>query len=194
MQKSDWLGIFCITFWLVTFFTLTLFLNFHYLVWFSNHTFLILGIALLLKNRWLLCTQLCLGAIPELTWSTDYLFRAITGNSLWGFTNYMFTSAGGFNLVHFYSLSHLLFVPLTLLGLWMLSGSVVRAYLGSLAHMLVLWPLSFLFGSDYNLNCVYYDCGIFTWLPAYQLTWPLVIIANVMLVYGVVLFASKKIS
>ena len=191
MQKSDWLGWACIGLWCLTFVSLVLFLKLQYLVWLSNHTFLILGIALLTKNRWLVYAEFCLGAISELVWSADYLFTIITRKELWGLTTYMFTQSGGFNWVHLYSISHLLFVPAALLGLVLLKGTITRAYLGSFAHMAVLWPLSFLFGSDLNLNCVFYDCKVLPFLPWYQVMWPVVIAMQAVLIYMLVRLVKK---
>jgi len=167
---------------------LTFFLwgNPQYFVWFSNHTFIILGLALLFRSPFWAFAELCLGALPELIWSADFLYTFFTGSQLWGFTSYMFTDSG-FNWLHLYSLQHIVFVPAALYSMYLLGGPVKKAWIGSIFHGTAMWAASFAFTSDYNINCVYYTC-LFD-LPFYRIAWPLLIVLHVFVVY----FIVKKI-
>jgi len=151
-----------------------------YNFWFSNHTFIILGIALLLKSKFWVMAELCLGTIPELYWSTDFLFRIITGKFLFGTTEYMFKN-NAFNIAHIYSLQHLLFVPLGLLALHWLGGPAKKAWIGSIGHASILLIISKFF-PEYNINCTIHSC-IPIKIPYYQIIWPIIIVLNIMLMY-----------
>lgn len=191
MQKRVLFG------WLFLIIGITPFLTFltferpEYIVWFSNHTFIILGLALLLKSPFWAFAQLCLGAIPELIWSFDFVFRLLTGAQLWGITEYMFKN-GAFDWLHLYSLQHIFFVPAALYAMYLLGGPVRNAWLGSIGQGIVMWGLSFAFSPDLNINCVYYKC-LFD-LPLYRITWPALILLHVILVYWVtrMLWKEKK--
>jgi len=159
-----------------------------YIFWFSNHTFIILGLALLFRSPFWAFAELCLGALPELLWSVDFLSRVFTGSHVWGFTSYMFKN-GAFDWLHLYSFQHILFIPAALYAMYLLKGPVRRAWLGSIAHGAVIWGFSIAF-YDFNINCVYYKC-IFD-LPFYKLAWPALMLLHVFLVYFVVLKLYKK--
>ena len=162
----------------------------HYIVWFSNHTFIILGLALLFRSQFWVFAELCLGAIPELTWSIDFLSRVFTGEHVWGFTSYMFKN-GVFDWLHIYSFQHLLFVPAALYAMHLLGGPKRGAWIGSIIHGAIMWKASFMFSSEFNLNCVYYKC-LFD-LPNYQSSWPILILIHILVIYLLVaLFWRKK--
>lgn len=171
--------------------TFLLFTRAEYVFWFSNHTFVVLGLAVLFRSRFWVLAELCIGLIPESMWSVDFLARLFTGEHVFGFTSYMFKN-GAFDWLHLYSLQHILFVPAALYALYVLGGPEKGAWAGSLYHMIILWPLSFAFGTEFNLNCVFHDCGVFGFLPHYQFTWPLLIITNVLVAYGLVTWFWKK--
>lgn len=192
MEKRDVLGWVLVALGVLSLATHFLLGNPRHAVWFSNHTFLVMGVAVLLRSRFWVFAELCIGFIPELVWSADYVYRLFTGEFLWNLTNYMFVEGGGFNWLHLYSLSHLLFVPAGLLALFVLGGPVRQAYLGSFVHLVILWPLSMAFGTEYNLNCVFHHCQVLEFLPQYQILWPVTMVVHVFLVYWVVWLLWKK--
>lgn len=189
MQKRVLFGWILLIIGIMPFLTFLTFGRPQYAAWFSNHTFIILGLALLLKSPFWAFAQLCIGAIPELVWSADFLARAFTGSHIWGFTSYMFKN-GTFDLLHLYSLQHILFVPAALYAIYLLKGPVKQAWLGSLAHLAILWGISYRFPFDFNINCVNYKC-IFD-LPFYQISWPLLMIALVFAVYFTTMLVWNK--
>jgi len=191
MEKADVLGWSMIIIGLLPIVTFLFFSRPEYVVWFSNHTFLVLGLAVLFRSRFWVLAELCIGFVPETTWSIDFLWQLVTGEPIWGMTSYMFKN-GAFDWFHLYSLQHILFVPLGLYALYMIGGPVKRAYWGSFAHFALVWPTSFAIGSDLNINCVFYACQILTFLPYYPITWPMVMVTHVLVVYGVLLWVWKS--
>jgi hypothetical protein len=189
MQKRELFGWLFLVVGIMPFLTFLTFDRPQYFVWFSNHTFIILGLALLLRSPFWAFAQLCLGAIPEVVWSFDFLWQFFTGVSPLGITTYMFKN-GAFDLLHLYSLQHILFVPAALYSVYLLGGPVRQAWLGSVAQGAAMWGLSFGFGSDLNINCVYYKCTF--GLPFYQIAWPLLILLHVFLAYFVTISFWKK--
>ena len=189
MEKREWLGWALVILGITPILTFLIFSRPQYVVWFSNYTFVILGIALLLRSPFWVFAQLCLGLIPELVWSWDFLVNLFSGSSPLGITSYMFKN-GAFDWLHLYSLQHLLFVPVGIYALYLLGGPVRQAWLGSLAQGIVMWGFSLPFGPDFNINCVYYKCTFD--LPFYQFMWPLLIFLHVLLVYSVFIIFWKK--
>lgn len=181
MKQSDILGIIFLFLGITPLLSFLLFSRAEYVFWFSNHAFLILGIAMLFQSRFWIFAELCLGFVPELLWSIDYLFRLISGKFLWGFTNYMFTDAGAFNWFHLYSLQHLLFVPASIYALYILGGPVKKAWAGSFLHMAVLWIISWILPAELNVNCVREYCA---WnVPCYPLVWPVAVVVWILVTY-----------
>lgn len=191
MQKRIWVGIVLLVIGLLPFSTFIFSGNVQYAVWFSNHTFIILGLAVLINSRFWVLAEFCLGAIPELVWSVDFLWQVFTGVSPFGLTEYMF-EGGAFNVLHLYSLQHILFVPACVYSLYILKGFVSFAFIGSIVHGIAIWIWSFLFSPEYNLNCVYYPCTFS--LPYYRFAWPLLVIVQIVLIYLLcVLFLKKRL-
>lgn len=155
--------------------------NAQYFLWFSNHTFLIMGIAVFFSSRWWVMAELSFGLIPEAVWCVDYFAKIFTGNYIWGFTDYMFNSNGGFVWQHAYSLSHVLFIPAALFAMYALKGRINFAWVGSLIHGLAIYGISFLL-PVYNLNCVYSSC-LPVELPFYFVSYPLIMAAMIVMTF-----------
>jgi len=189
MEKRVLFGWIFLILGITPFLTFIVFSNPHYAAWFSNHTFIILGLALLFRSPFWAFAELCLGAIPELIWSIDFLTKLLTGNHLWGTTSYMFKN-GGFDWLHLYSLQHILFIPAAIYAIYLLKGPVKQAWLGSITHGAAMWGVSFGFSPEFNINCVYYKCVLD--FPFYQISWPLLMLVHIFLVYGLVMFFWKK--
>lgn len=168
-KKRVWVGALALFIGLTPIITFLFALKPHYIVWFSNHTFIIIGLALLFRSPFWLFAEMCIGFIPEAIWSIDFISRVLINRHVWDFTSYMFTETGAFRWVHLYSLQHLLFVPFCIYGLILLGGPVKSAWKGSFIHISIIWALSFLFEAKLNLNCVISDCGVIN-LPYYPFT------------------------
>lgn len=183
MEKRVLTGWLLIAIGLTPVLTFLLFSRWEYIAWFSNHAFIIMGVALLLRSPFWLFAELCLGAVSESAWTLDFLWRVFTGEHLWGLTEYMFKN-GGFDWLHLYSLQHILFVPAAVYALYLLGGPVKRAWLGSFAHGLVIIGVSYNLATELNLNCVFYACAFD--MPFYAITWPLLQAAMSLGVYAIV--------
>ncbi len=158
--------------------------------WFSNHTFIIIGFALLFANPFWVFAEFCIGVIPELVWSIDFIFQLIAHKPFLGITDYMFTGTD-FNWIQLYSIQHILFIPCTLYALHILGGPVRNAWIGSLVHQLFLAISGYLNSYDLNINCAYHTCAIA--IPWHMITWPILMIVHLIAVYNLTWWGWKKI-
>ena len=72
-------------------------------LWFSYVAFFLIGIGLLTRNSYLIASQLNIILIPYIIWNIDFFYILLTGNSLWGITNYFFTSFCYFYWFYFFN-------------------------------------------------------------------------------------------
>ena len=61
------------------------------LVWFCNHTSLILVIAFLFRSSFWITAEVSIGLIPQMLFSIDFLGKLIFNKFPFGFTDYMFS-------------------------------------------------------------------------------------------------------
>ncbi len=145
-----------------------------YVFWLSNHVPLIIGIAILTRNSFLLAAEMSLLFIGELGWVLDFISKLLFGFYIFGSTEYMFNPAYPATL-YWASMEHLIILPAGILALFLLKKAEKNAWVLSLAHGTIILIISFLFGSAYNLNCAYKSC--ITWLPTfdfYSAVWPII--------------------
>ena len=62
------------------------------ILWFSYIGLIVLAIGCFKRDGSLIASQLCILIIPYIIWNIDFFYILLTGNSLWGITNYFFTS------------------------------------------------------------------------------------------------------
>jgi len=144
-----------------------------YIFWLSNHAPLIIGIAILTRNYLLLTAEIALIFVGELGWSLDFLSKLLFDFYLFGSTEYLFSPSYPTTL-YWASMEHLIILPVGIVALFLLKKAE-NAWKLSLAHGLVVLFISFLFGSQYNLNCIYNSC--ISWLPTfnfYSIIWPII--------------------
>lgn len=144
------------------------------LVWFCNHTAIILGLAFLFRSSFWVMAELSIGFIPQLLWTIDFLSKLIFNKFVFGFTDYMFLPDYN-QALYILSWNHVFMLPLALVGLYLLKNPVKDAWKGSLLHGILLIPLSYWIGSlvGTSLNCVQKSCIFF--IPTsllYQVLWP----------------------
>ena len=88
---------------------------------------------------------------------SDFLFRLITGNVLFGFTSYMFT--GGFEIGKIISLQHLFVVPLGIFALYKVKTVHFNFWKIALVQVFLMFiPIYFLTNRLDNINCVFSEC------------------------------------
>jgi hypothetical protein len=153
--------------------------NYVHFAWFSSHVIILLGVAILLRSRFLLTAELCIALIPETLWSIDFLWKLFLNKYFIGITQYMFEQK--FNFVILINLEHLLIVPLGLVALRYLCMDK-NGWRGSLIHVLVLLVVGFIAGPTYNINCVFKSCiPIFENLGNYTILWPIIVFTMIFL-------------
>lgn len=152
----------------------------NFIIWFCNHTVIILGLAFLFRSRFWITAELSIALIPQVFWSMDFLSKLLFNKYIFGFTSYMFSP--DYNpLLYYLSLDHLIITPIALIGLWYL-GKPVWAWEGSLLHGVLLMIPSYIFANGDNLNCMWKSCVPF--IPTttlYPILWPLIFVFLVIL-------------
>ena len=132
-----------------------------HLFWLCNHIPLIIGIAILFRNPFILAAEISLLLFGSLNWSLDFLSKLIFDKYLLGSTSYIFVAMSADSGISI--LSHLSILPLALLALFLIRKPKPTAWKGSIIHMTALIPASLYFGKFYNLNCFMKPC--ISWLP-----------------------------
>ncbi len=151
--------------------------NYAHFIWFSGHVTILLGVSILLRNRFVVTAELCIALIPETFWSIDFLGKVFFNKYILGVTQYIFEQK--FNLVTLLNLQHLLIVPLGLVALWYIRMDK-NGWKGSLVHMSALWVLGFAAGQSYNINCVFRSCmPSLENLSSYMVLWPVMVLTMI---------------
>ena len=142
-------------------FTYTLFFESPYeLLWFSNGISILLGLALVFRNRLFMGAMLITSTV-EVPRIIDFFSRLIFGAGVFGnATEYMFKDFG-FRSINFYmELDHIIVVPIALYGAYKI-GVHKKSYLISSTHAILLNILTFFIAPpSKNINCIYYLCSM----------------------------------
>ncbi len=175
----NFLGILFLTAGIIRFIILIFTANWRHFFWLSNHVLLLLGIGVLMRNRFLVTAELCIALVPETLWTLDFLSKILFDKYLFGVTKYVFEQ--GLNFLTLSALQHLLIVPLGIIALWFL-GVSDKAWKYSFIHASLLWPAGFLAGQEYNLNCIFRYCIVyFENLENYMIAWPVIVLIMIIL-------------
>jgi hypothetical protein len=135
-----------------------------YFFWLCNHVPLFIGITIFFRSSFWLTAEISLLFIGSLNWSLDFLSKLIFDKYLLGSTAYIFAGISAQSATSI--LLHLSTLPLALLAFFIIHEKNKTAWKGSLLHMLILIPISFYFGLEYNLNCVLKSCV--DWIPTFS--------------------------
>jgi len=133
-------------------------------LWFSNIAFILTVTGMWLHSRLLVSMQALAVTLPETGWILGFLWQSLTGNSLFGLTDYMFDSEIPL-FIRGLSLYHLWLPPLIIFSVFRL-GYDKRAFrFQAFIGVLVLLS-SYLFTSqDANINWVHVvEKESITWL------------------------------
>lgn len=151
--------------------------NYAHFIWFSGHVIILLGVSILLRNRFIVTAELCIALIPETFWSIDFLGKVFFDKYILGVTNYMFEQK--FNFAILLNMQHLLIVPFGLIALWYMHMDK-NGWKGSLIHVSSLWVLGFAAGQSYNINCVFRSCmPSLESLRNYMMLWPIMVLTMI---------------
>jgi hypothetical protein len=176
VQKIRFLGWFFLVLGIVSVFWHVLIQDWRYAVWFCNHAMIVVGLAVLNKNKFWLTAMLNWAVIPVSLWMIDFLSKLLFGMYLFRITEYMFVEGWWRHLLGF---QHLFTVPLMLYTLYLLGKPVKNAWLGTTLHGSILWIIAYFFITpDYNVNCAHETCvpAIIPGFAAYPYVWPFIAI------------------
>ncbi|MDQ5957865.1 MAG: hypothetical protein QG665_197 [Patescibacteria group bacterium] len=140
--------------------------------WFCYIALVLFGLGGILCSPTLVVSQLQIIFLPVLIWLGDFLFVLSPKNSLWGISDYFFTTLTP--LARLISLEHFFIIPLGLILLSLLPkpkfvwSIVISATQTVLTFLLILF---FTKPTD-NANCVFSSCAsVVPDGPLYQLYW-----------------------
>ena len=157
------------------------------LLWFSNHAPLIIGLALLYRNKFWLTVEVILGFVPELVWIIDFIYSLIYSVPFFGVISYLSLQSPMHYII---SLQHLMVIPLAVICLWKM-GIHKDAFSGAFAQIAVLWAASYLVGFSSNTNCVFKACLPILMYPAYFMFYPFLIVGITWVTYRLLLYDLK---
>jgi hypothetical protein len=170
------IGIVLIIFSLIRFYFLyTEGISFH-IFWLCNHIPLIMGLAILFRNSFVLTAEFSLGFAGMSIWVLDFFYYQFSGFS--------FTGNGEFFSVGFYIITafvlHVLTLPLAFWAILLINKQEKKAFIGSMAHFIILIPIIAYFGAERNLNCFFKSCLNF--MPTFKL-YPLFLLIAYSLIF-----------
>ena len=141
------------------------------ILWFSYVAFFLIGIGLLTRSSYLIASQLNIVFIPYIIWNIDFFYVLITGNSLWGITNYFFTARQ--TLAQLISLQHLFTIPVSLIAIYLIKLKRKDFWKFSAIQVTLFFFLVRIFSSlERNVNCVFENCIPFQIIPGpYVFSW-----------------------
>src|SRR3990172_11834795 len=130
---------------------------FAFVLWFSYAVLIFTGIGILTRNSYLIASQIAILGIPYIFWSIDFLYLIITGNSLWGLTDYIFKDISA--LANVISIQHLFNIPLSLFSIWIIKLKRDDFWKFSFGQITFLFVIGRLFTpQEMNINCVFSSC------------------------------------
>jgi len=139
------------------------------ILWLCYIGVILIGIGFLMKNYLLVLSQLNILAIPLLFWNIDFYSILLTGNSLFGITEYFFIS--GPLIGKIISSQHLFTIPLAIYTIYLIKIKS-NAWLISFFQITIVFFITRLISSpDQNINCVFKSCMNIQFTGFYPLIW-----------------------
>lgn len=125
-------------------------------LWFSDIALIVTVPALWLESSLLTSVILACVLLPEIVWNGAFFARLVTGNRVFGLTDYMFDATKPRYLRAISLIFHVL-LPLQLVWMACVLGYDSRALIAATALAWIVLPLSYRFGDSKveNLNWVY---------------------------------------
>jgi len=143
------------------------------ILWMCYVSTFLIGIGILKRKSDLIFAQIYILTIPLLIWNIDFFSNLFTGNSIFGITNYFFTSYHN-PLSKMFSLQHLFTIPASLYSIYLLKEkpsnknlkiSIIQISFIYLATRILTTP-------NENTNCVFKSCVSFlSSTEIYPLAW-----------------------
>jgi hypothetical protein len=132
--------------------------NYSQILWFCYIGLLLIGIGILLRNSWIITSQLNILILPLIFWNIDFFYRLIARVPLWGITNYFFLPETNI-FSKIITLQHLFTIPLSLYCLYIIKIKRKDSWKLSLLEVGLIFLAVRLFTSRVlNINCVFKSC------------------------------------
>jgi len=136
---------------------------------------ILIGVGILMRNSFIIMSQVYILAIPLLVWNIDFLYQLIFGGPLWGITDYFFFDFS-FTVDKLITLQHIFTIPLSIYAASLIGLKRKDAWKLSFAQIILVYIVVVLISPpELNVNCVFDPCiNISLGLP-YGVTWFLII-------------------
>lgn len=160
------IGFFILAIGIIATINSTIIYGFQSTLWFCYIGLTILGLAIILKNPFLIVGQLNVLCIPLIIWTIDFFYLAFSNSPLWGITNYFFQPGPAISKL--ITLQHIFTVPLVVLALFILKTELKQekldkikySWIFSFAEIFILFfTTKILTNPQLNINCVFKFCG-----------------------------------
>tara|TARA_Y100000296_G_C5171034_1_gene257284 strand:+ start:100 stop:711 length:612 start_codon:yes stop_codon:yes gene_type:complete len=165
-------------------------------LWFSYTALFLIGIGILTRNSYLIASQINIILIPYIVWNIDFFYILITSESLWGITNYFFTSRP--ILSQIITLQHLFIIPVSLISLYFIKLKRNDFWKLSFIEIIIFFLLIKIINPAENINCIFESCLPFqiTFMP-YTITWflsyiTIIFLTNIFLVKSSLFTKNEK--
>ena len=164
-------------------------------LWFSYFAIFLIGIGILTKKSDLIMIQVNIIAIPLIFWNSDFFYQLITGNSLWGITDYFFIIGFMNSLGNYITLEHIYIIPVAIAFIYLLGISRKDLWKISFLEIAIIFLISFFLSQrEMNVNCVFESCISFISLesPYYQILWFFSVFLMIFLTNFLLVFLMKR--
>jgi hypothetical protein len=139
-------------------------------LWMSYICLIVLGIAILKKDSSLIASQLAIITIPYVFWNIDFFHHLFTNQSLFGITDYFFTSGPLSGKI--IALQHIFNLPLSIYSMYLIGLKKSNFWIISFIQVTIVFFVSRLVTTyDQNVNCVYHNCANFNFGLPYVIEW-----------------------
>lgn len=140
-------------------------------LWISYFAFFFIGLGILTKDSYLIGSWFNIIFIPYLFWSADYLCNLFFSKSLWGITDYMFSSR--LFISQIISIQHFFIIPVAILSIYFIKIQKKDFWKLSVSIIGILFILTRLFTKPIeNVNCIFKSCLTFEIVsPLYPVIW-----------------------
>ncbi|MBS3085665.1 hypothetical protein J4225_03190 [Candidatus Pacearchaeota archaeon] len=127
------------------------------ILWFCYAAVILIGIGFLMRNYYLIITQLNILLIPLIVWNIDFFYVLITSKTLFGITNYFFVE--GLIIEKVITMQHVFTIPLTLYALYILKIKRADSWKTSFLELACIFLMvRLLTSAEDNINCAYFSC------------------------------------
>ena len=150
------------------------------LIWFCNHSPLLFSLAFFLKNKGMVKGLINFGLLIQIIWVIDFFNVTVTGNSLFGLTNYIFESE---NFASFFApiVVHMFGVIVAFLFTFKEKPSKKDLVYSGVYILIIYFVTLFFTRPELNINCVQKFCAEELTFKYYNFLWPILSFAIIVL-------------